>query len=44
MVIMSRDDLSAEDKRKIVDTNPKAFFRVPAWDKMTPRAFAQAAE
>jgi predicted TIM-barrel fold metal-dependent hydrolase len=44
MVILDRDDLSDVDKRKIVDTNPKAFFRVSAWEKMQPRALSQAAE
>jgi len=44
MVILDRDDLSDVDKRKIVDTNPKAFFRVTAWEKMQARALSQAAE
>lgn len=44
MLILGRDDLSAEDKKKIVNTNPRAFFKMPHWETMKPRAFAQAAE
>jgi predicted TIM-barrel fold metal-dependent hydrolase len=40
LVLLQRTDLSDADKRKILEANPKAFFRVTAWDKMKPRALA----
>jgi predicted TIM-barrel fold metal-dependent hydrolase len=40
LVLLERTDLSEADKRKILEANPKAFFRVPAWERMKPRALA----
>jgi predicted TIM-barrel fold metal-dependent hydrolase len=41
-LILAREDLSAEDKRRMLLTNPKAFFRVSRWDQVAPRALAFA--
>lgn len=42
-VLLERTDIAEADKRTILETNPMAYFRVRAWEGMTPRALAGSA-
>jgi len=42
-VLMDRTDLGDDDKRLIVQDNPKLFFRKPEWEAMAPKALRRSA-
>jgi predicted TIM-barrel fold metal-dependent hydrolase len=40
-VLLQRADLQDGDKRAILESNPRAFFRKPEWDRFKPQAMAR---
>ena len=41
-VLLERTDVSDADKRRILEANPMAFFRMKSWEAVKPRAMAAA--
>ena len=41
-VLLERTDVSDADKRRILEANPMAFFRMKGWEAVKPRAMAAA--